>query len=292
MRITKGSIEKIVTPTSIAPTQIKCSLPLTGLPSGDYEVWALNTDGTKGKCANLFTVTNPSPVITTISPVSGYNSDYLNLTISGSKFVNGLTVSLKNGGTTLAGTVSSFTLTKFDARFDLRGASTGSYNLEVTNPDCLIPATGTFTVLAPGDAPVISGISPSAGYNTATLPVTITGSKFNKPTVYLNQGSLTKVSAATPGKTSTATMLYVTLPLTGVPGGLYDITVKNSDGVSETAMDSFYVNDQSWIVKPKQGARSSPVVQHPGVPSTGMVLPAPQGRMGIRTGAVVPGMGR
>ena len=56
-----------------------------------------------------------------------------------------------------------------------------------------------------------------------------------------------KVAPATAGKVSTAKVLYVTLPLKGVSGGMYNITIRNVDGVNTTAQDIFYVTDQAWL---------------------------------------------
>ena len=124
----------------------------------------------------------------------------------------------------------------------------------------------------PGNTPTISYVNPASGFNNGNLPVTITGLNFRTPKVYLNQGSLLKLATPTAGKVSTATLLYVTLPLTGIPGGLYNLTVSNSDGVNVTGQDIFYVTDQAWISKgPKAGAK--PVVQKPVVPGSTAIPP-------------------
>lgn len=92
---------------------------------------------------------------------------------------------------------------------------------------------------------MIIAINQAPGFTDTNLPVTITGLNFNKPLVNLNQGSLMKVATATTGKRSTATPLYVTLLLTGISGGLNNITVQNSDGVNTTGTDIFYVTGQA-----------------------------------------------
>lgn len=72
----------------------------------------------------------------------------------------------------------------------------------------------------------------------------ITGKNFRSAKVYLDQGSLLKLAAPTAKKVSTDTTLYVTLLLLKIPGGLYNVTTSNSDGVNITAQDSFSVTDQ------------------------------------------------
>ena len=268
--ITNGSTSKTVAGTLTGSTTIKCSLPLTGMPIGLYNLTVRNTDGSSITRENGFKVDNPTPAITKITPVSGYNTGTAPVTITGTRFVSGASIVLVNGSTTLTGTVVSVSATTVTGTFPLNGAPAGIYNLTVSNPgNVTVTKLTAFTVLSPGTAAVITSINPTSGFNTAKLPVTITGTNFKTPTVYLNQGSVLKLASATSGKTSTATTLYVTLPLTGVPGGLYNLTVRSSDGVNTTATDIFYVTDQAWISSTPKTAGRSPVVQQPVVPKTG-----------------------
>lgn len=78
----------------------------------------------------------------------------------------------------------------------------------------------------------------------------------------------------TSGKTSSTTILYVTLPLNGVSGGYYHITVRNNDRVNSTAQDIFSVTDPAMTKPGQNGGSRSPVLQNPGVPKVGSVLPA------------------
>ena len=265
--IMNSSSAKTVTATSVTPTQIKCSLPLTGLPIGLYNLILRNTDGSNVTQENALAVTNPSPTITSVTPVSGYNTGTVPVTITGTKFIPGATIALLNGSASIPGSIVSLSAAKITGTFLLAGAPSGRYNLTISNP---VNANGTklnaFTVLDPGSDPVISSINPASGFNNANLPVTISGSNFRTPTVYLNQGNLLKSAGVTPGKTQTSTTLYVTLPLIGIPGGLYNITTRNSDGVNATAEDIFYVTDMAWIssmAKPNL----QPVVLRSGIPS-------------------------
>ena len=142
---------------------------------------------------------------------------------------------------------------------------------------------------------MITSISPVSAFNTANLPVTIARSNNNKPTTYLSQGSLVKVVAVTAGKKSTATILYVTLPLKGISGALYNVTVSNSDGVNTLPGDLFYVTDQAWISSTNKTSARSPVFRQVGVPktpATSLVVVGPSGRQVIGGGVAVPGVGR
>ena len=289
--ISNGTSNKTVTGTVTGSTILKCSLPLTGLPIGLYNLTVRNTDGSNVTSTDAFTVNNPTPAITSITPISGYNTGNVQVTIKGTKFVSGAVIVLVNTSNSILGTVTSFSATSISGSFPLAGVSPGTYNLTVSNPGNI---NGTkpnaFIVTAHGTAPVISSINPASGFNTADLPVTITGSNFNKPTIYLSQGSLVKVAAATAGKTSTATTLYVTLPLKGISGGLYNITVRNPDGVNTTAEGIFYVTDQAWISSTNKTSARSPVVRQVGVPktpATSLVIASPSGRQVIGGGIAV-----
>ena len=268
--ITNGSTTKTVTGTVTGSVRITCSLPLNGLPYGMYNLTVRNTDGTEVTNTYAFSVASPVPTVKKIVPVSGYNSGPLLVTITGSGFRTGAAIQLTNQSTTVTGTVISLSETGITGSFPLSGAPAGIYNLTVTNPGGVSGAkTGAFTIISAGTAPAILTISPPSGYNTGNLPVTITGTNFRSPSVYLNQGSLYKQATKTTGKTSTATTLYVTLPLKGVPGGLYTITVRNSDGVNTTAEEIFYVTDQAWYSKVQRTVSRTPVVGIQKPPSAG-----------------------
>ena len=268
--ITNRTTTKTVAGVLAGNTTIKCSLPLTGLPFGLYNLTVRNTDGSNITRPDAFTIMNPSPAITSITPMSGYNSGTITVTITGTKFVSGATIILINGSMAIPGTVASLSASRISGTFPLAEVSPGTYNLTVNNPgDINGTKLNAFTIHAHGTVPVISNISPVSAFNTANLPVTITGLNFNKPTVYMGQGSLLKLAAATAGKTSTPTTLYVTLPLKGMPGGLYNITIHHSDGVDIIGEGIFYVTDQAWISSTNKTVTRSSVVRQTGLPKTG-----------------------
>lgn len=268
--ITNGTTNRTVTSSSATGNQIKCTLSLFGLPYGLYNLTVRNTDGTNATRPGVFLVLNPVPSIKKISPVSGFNTSTVPVTITGSNFGVGAAIVLMNSSKVITGTVTSLSDKSITGSFPLAGVSVGIYNLTVSNlGDKNTTKSSAFTVNAPGNTPVILQINPASGFNNANLPVTITGSNFRTPSVYLNQGSLVKLASPTAGKTSTATTLFVSFPLKGVPGGLYNITVRNSDGINVTVNEFFYVTDQAWISKGSQTKTRSPVVQNPMIPVVG-----------------------
>ena len=219
---------------------IQCSLPLAGLPFGLYNITVQNTDGSFVNIPDVFTVNNPDPIITTLTPASGYNTSSLTVAIAGSKFVSGCQVSLMNSSTVIPGIITSFTSTKITGTFALAGATHGIYNLTVTNPGGP-NATKPFTILTTGSDPSISGISPPSGVNTGSQAVMITGGNFRtKATVTITKGtSNTTVTGTVTGTTT----IKCSFPLTGLPIGIYNLTVRNTDGSNITKPDAFTVNN-------------------------------------------------
>ena len=210
---------------------MKAQLPLTGLPIGLYNLTVLNADGTNDTWLNGFQVMNQIPNPTAISPVAGYNNGDVKVTITGSKFVSGCALYLVNANATIPGSVTSYSSASITGIFPLTGAPAGVYTLNLSNPGGMNGSKlNAFTVKNPGTDATISGINPASGFNNAKLPVTISGSNFRTPTVYLDQGLTLIKGSATAGKKSTDSTLYVTLPLNTVKGGLYNLTLCNSDG--------------------------------------------------------------
>lgn len=102
---------------------------------------------------------------------------------------------------------------------------------------CMVPVAA--------DPPVISGISPSSGYNSGTLTnVVITGSNFNLTSslgsVVLMKSGQTNITATIPSPGSSTSTLTCNFPLYGAAAGTWDVVVTNQDG-SYTRYSSFTV---------------------------------------------------
>lgn len=269
----------MVTKTALSPTvtmtQIACTLPIAGIPTGIFNLTVRNTDGTTAYLTNAFTVTGPGPVISSVTPMSGYNTGTVRTTITGNKFQAGVAVTLNHGETTIPCSIESVASTKIVGSFALSGIPAGTYDLTVTNPD-VTSATrmNAFTVLQTGSAPTITGISPSSGFNTADMKVAITGTLFDRPTVTISNGDLTKTAPLAPGMPQTDRIVYVMLPIKGIPGGLYSIIVTNNDGGTATGKDIFWVSDLLFMVGMGQIA---PDNAGPGAASAGIILGSSNG---------------
>jgi MYXO-CTERM domain-containing protein len=165
-----------------------------------------------------------SPTVTALSPNSGPSLGGTYLTLTGSDFQNGATVTV--GG--VAATVKS-------VHPDFIGLVTpahapGAVDVVVTNPDTKTATkTGGFTYTASA-APTISMVNPASGLPAGGTTVTITGTNFAGPSVKIG-GNTATVSA------STATSITVTTPAHAA--GAVDVVVTNPDTQSATATGGF-----------------------------------------------------
>ena len=136
------------------------------------------------------------------------------VTIIGTGFRNGATLSLVQNSTTIPGIITNRTTTKILATFPLSGASVGSYNLTIQNIDGTeVTKNYAFTVHHADLNPVITDYSPKSGVNSAALPITITGREFRKGvTVTITNRSTSKTVA---GVLTGSTTIKAPLPPEG-----------------------------------------------------------------------------
>ncbi|MBI5700236.1 hypothetical protein HZC34_00095, partial [Candidatus Saganbacteria bacterium] len=100
-----------------------------------------------------------------------------------------------------------------------------------------------FTYLAVG-APTVTTIIPNAAPNSKDIDVVINGSKLSGATVTLNfPGKSSDITGKVDAVKSTATTLYVNLPITGKTAGKYDVVVSN--GTPTTVSKGFTVLDST-----------------------------------------------
>jgi len=119
-------------------TKISCTFNLTGAAAGVYNVVVINPDGQAGMLSGGFTVTGNPPVVTGIVPATGVNTGNVEIMeLSGSSFESGANVVLNRTG--YAGIIATDVVVADPATitctFDLTGASPGTYNVVVANPD-------------------------------------------------------------------------------------------------------------------------------------------------------------
>jgi hypothetical protein len=164
---------------------------------------------------------NPAPTVTSISPSSGTISGGTPVTITGTGFLAGVTVTL--GGTPATGVtvVSSTSITATTAAH-----TAGAVNVVVTNTDSQSGTlSGGYTYGNP--APTVTAISPNSGSANGGTAVTITGTGFQSgATVSLGGTPATGVTVV-----SSTSMTATTAAHTA---GTVDVVVTNTDSQSGT----------------------------------------------------------
>jgi hypothetical protein len=187
------------------------------------------------------------PTVTSITPNSGLNNGTVSITnLAGSNFQSGATVKLtKSGQPNINGTsVSVVSSSRITCDFNLTGATTGQWNVVVTNPDS---QSGTlpngFTVNAPSAAPTVASITPNSGLNNDTVSITnLAGSNFQSgATVKLTKSGQPDINATNVVVVSSS-KITCDFNLTGATTGQWNVVVTNPDSQSGTLPNGFTVN--------------------------------------------------
>ena len=200
-------------------------------PPGYYMLFILNTAGVPSVASSVL-VTNtsaPAPTITSMSPNSGTASGGTGVTITGTGFQAGATVSL--GGTAATG-VTVVSGTSITATTPPGVA--GTVDVVVTNDDTqsgTLKQGFTYTAVS-NPAPTVTAISPGSGPSSGGTPVTITGTGFLT-------GSMVKLggTAATGVTVVSSTSITATTPAHAA--GVVNVVVTNAEEQSGTLTNGY-----------------------------------------------------
>ncbi|AMY09764.1 IPT/TIG domain protein [Luteitalea pratensis] len=210
---------------SVTATSIVVRTPAQ--TEGIVSLTVLNSDGNGVLLPQAFTYRAPAPVVTSLSPVKGPAMGNTDVTINGSNFRAGVSVSVD----TLQATIVSVTATRIVARMPAHAPTL--VGLTVTNPDSQLvwkPSAYTYVSGGPAITQVLPGSGPMSGANT----IAILGSGFSNATVAIGGVNATVL-------TRTADMLTVRVPAHGA--GVVALLVRNSDGLSVTAPNAYAYED-------------------------------------------------
>ncbi len=206
----------------VSATSITCNVGASA--AGTYAVTVTNADSQSNSLAGAFTYT-PAPSITSVALSAGPLAGGVMITLTGSNFVTGATVTVGGsacGGVTVVNPLSITCTTP--------ALPAGTYPIVVTNPDT---QTGTlanaYTYQA---APTVTSVSPVTGPLAGGTVITITGTNFRT-------GANVDVvgSACTLINVVNSTTITCTTPAHG--GGNGNIVVTNSDNQSATLASAF-----------------------------------------------------
>lgn len=188
---------------------------------GYVTVSVRNSDGQESSLPRGFFYYGP-PIIDGINPPLGPTSGGQRVTLSGSSFVPGLTVTFDG----LAATIVSVTEVEVIVLTPPHPEAT--VVVTVTNPDRRFASTRYRYV----PAPEISTLAPNCGPASGGTEVTVTGLNF--------QTGATLLFAETPAASATVSSPAVLRATTPVrPGGAVDVRVRNPDGALSTNTGRF-----------------------------------------------------
>jgi len=171
----------------------------------------------------------PGPVVNSVSPNSGLNTETTNITIAGASFFGTPTVAL---GSNVLSEVSLLDSTRLLAVVP-PGLPPGTYDLIVTNPDGQVAILqAAFTVRTPN--PIVLQLRPNRGRTDIPNDIYIYGFNFAA-------GVSVKLDA-TPIPTTriNSTQIRATVPA-GLAPGVYDVAVENQGGSSALLADAYTV---------------------------------------------------
>ena len=212
----------------VPPNTITATIPAH--PLGTVDVIVTNPDGQADTLFNGFTFA-VAPVVTSIDPTSGKEIGLTSVTITGSNFQSGATVTFGGRAATNVVVVSPTVITA-TAPFH----SPGTVDVIVTNPDGLsgtLEDGFTFPVFA---APVVTSINSTSGPRRGGRPVTIEGSNFQSgATLVFGRSRATTVVIESP------TVISAMTP--SRRDGTVDVTVTNPDGQAGTLEGGYTFSD-------------------------------------------------
>jgi len=195
---------------------------------------------------------NPAPTISSISPNSGPRAGGTSVTISGTNFSSGATVTFGGNAVTNVNVTSGTTITATTPAHN-----EGAVDVTVTNSD---GQSATFTQGFTYAGLKITSVSPSTGSTSGGTNVTIKGSAFQSGATVTFGGV-----AATNVNVVDSTTIVATTPLGPATEQLMvDVVVKNPDGSTATLHPGF-----TYSVPPLSVTSISPAV---GVTSGGTVV--------------------
>jgi hypothetical protein len=209
-----------------SPTSITATTPTHA--AGAVDVTVANSVSQSATLSGGFTYTSsslPAPTLSAVTPTQGSMSGGTTVTISGSNFVSGATVSF---GGTAASNVAFNSSTSLTATTPAHAA--GLVNITITNPDGqngTLTNAFTYTALAP----TLTSVSPNSGSKNGGTVVTLTGTNF------ISGATATFGGTAATILTLNSTTITATTP--GHAVGTVNVTVTNPDAQNATLSGGF-----------------------------------------------------
>src|SRR5207247_955069 len=194
------------------------TLPASTITLSTAKVWAIQQVALRA--------IGPAPTVTSVTPNSGPIAGGSSVTVAGTGFQTGATVSF--GGSALP--VSTVTETSITGTTTAHAA--GAVGVVVTNPDTQSgTCSGCFTYAGPTPPPSVTSVSPNNGPTSGGTAITIAGTDFQSGATATFGGSAVAVSTAT----STA----ITGTTSAHAAGSVSVSVTNPDSQTGSCTNCF-----------------------------------------------------
>jgi hypothetical protein len=234
-----------ITPSSVTSTQIIATVPATDIAAaGTTNVTVTNPAGGGTSNTQTFSINNPAPTATSLSPTSATaGGAAFTLTVNGTAFVSTSIVKF-NGAAKTTTFVSAAQLTAAITAADI--AAAGIATVTVTNP---APGGGTsgnltFTINA-ASAPTLTSLAPaSATVGGAAFTLTLTGTGFVAGAT-VNFGTNPVITPSS----VTGTQIVATIPAADIAtAGTVNVAVTNPAGGGTSNAQIFTINNPAPTV--------------------------------------------
>ncbi len=210
----------------ISSNSLTCVSPANGF--GAKSIVLTNIDAQTVSIANAFSYNSGMPPSVFFSiPSSGLSVGGTSISISGSGFLNGATVSIGGLSCRNISVVSASLIT-----CQTPAGNYGAKSIIVINPDAQSATLANGFSYIAGLAPVILSVSPSTGSATGSTPLSISGSNFLA-------GALITVGGTLCSSISVVSSTSVTCTTQGGSYGAKSVIVTNVDSQSFTLANSF-----------------------------------------------------
>jgi hypothetical protein len=231
------------------------SIPADAAP-GSWDIVITNPDGQSVTAPKKFRIMNPPPSFSDIKPSRGEQGKTVPVTITGSRFMSGSTVTFRKAGSapfTLGEmNVSPSTSTITGSISIPQDMVPGGLDILIANPDGQsVNLPSKFRVTYP--QPSFTAVNPFSGEQGTIVPLTISGANFmSGTTVIFGDGTIHFTNTGVTPSTITGS---VSIPADSVPGTM-NIEIINPDDQYAIAQGAFTVSGFSAEkITPDHGVR-------------------------------------
>ncbi|HMK38285.1 MAG TPA: IPT/TIG domain-containing protein, partial [Bacteroidota bacterium] len=172
----------------------------------------------------------PAPTITQVTPAVVIQGQLLG--VIGTNFVNGASIYVD---TTLVGSLNAGVVSTAFAQFYVPAVGPGAHSVRIVNPDGKSAVKQSAFTVTTDVPPVLQSVTPDSALAGVSTPITITGSNFAAG-VTVDIGGIPATGVQLVG----STQINAVSPNKLAPG-VYDVTVLNTDGLSDVSILGFRV---------------------------------------------------